>query len=137
MRFLLSLVLVISAAVACSGERSDRVVSHGCTCSPREPFATVVQIHGQPVERDPRSSLLQELRSRGLNRYQLDDGIRRLTALLCSPCDSWVHDTDSIEEMFPLEGLEDAHYAGCLRLVMKDGSILYGRTRPTECRSEH
>ena len=39
-----------------------------------------------------------------------------------------------LEEMFPLDRLDDAAGAVCMGLVLRDGTTVYGGTRPRACR---
>ena len=64
----------------------------------------------------------------------LDDELRFAIIDFCSPCGGWVADRMTIEEMFALERLDDAQSAVCMGLVLRDGTTVYGSTRPAACR---
>ena len=63
-----------------------------------------------------------------------DDELRLELTGFCQPCSDWVADRMTIEEMFPLDRLDDATSAVCMGLVLRDGSTVYGSTRPRTCR---
>jgi hypothetical protein len=63
-----------------------------------------------------------------------DDELRLQLSEFCQPCSAWVGDRMTIEDMFPLDRLDDAVSAVCMGLVLRDGSTLYGSTRPAACR---
>ena len=63
-----------------------------------------------------------------------DDELRLELVSFCEPCGDWVQDRVTIEELFPLQRLDDAAGAVCLGLVLRDGSTVYGDARPRACR---
>jgi hypothetical protein len=63
-----------------------------------------------------------------------DDELRLHVATFCQPCSDWVNDRATIEELFPLDRLDDAAGAVCLGLVLRDGTTAYGEARPGACR---
>ena len=63
-----------------------------------------------------------------------DDQLRLAVIDYCQPCGDWVKDRSTVEEMFPLDKLDDAADAVCLGLVLRNGKTLYGATRPKSCR---
>lgn len=63
-----------------------------------------------------------------------DDELRFAIIDFCQPCGGWVHDRMTMEEMFPLDRLDDAASAVCMGLVLRDGTTAYGSTRPKSCR---
>lgn len=63
-----------------------------------------------------------------------DDQLRLAVIDYCQPCGDWVKDRSTIEEMFPLDKLDDAADAVCLGLVLRSGKTLYGEARPKACR---
>ena len=63
-----------------------------------------------------------------------DDELRLHVATFCQPCSDWVNDRATIEQLFPLERLDDAAGAVCLGLVLRDGTTAYGEARPRACR---
>jgi hypothetical protein len=60
----------------------------------------------------------------------VDDEIRMAESLACQPCD-WVGDRLTVDEMVPMSRLDDAVGTACLGLVLRDGSTVYGRARPS------
>ena len=63
-----------------------------------------------------------------------DDELRLHVATFCQPCSDWVNDRATIEELFPLDRLDDAAGAVCLGLVLRDGTTAFGEARPRACR---
>ncbi len=63
-----------------------------------------------------------------------DDELRLELAGFCQPCSDWVGDRMTIEDMFPLDRLDDATGAVCMGLVLRDGTTVYGSARPRACR---
>ena len=63
-----------------------------------------------------------------------DDELRFQIIDFCQPCASWVDDRMTMEQMFPLDRSDQARTAVCMGLVLRDGSTIYGDTRPAACR---
>jgi hypothetical protein len=63
-----------------------------------------------------------------------DDQLRLELTDFCQPCSAWVADRLTVEEMFPLDRLDDATGAVCMGLVLRDGTTVYGSARPRACR---
>jgi len=63
-----------------------------------------------------------------------DDELRLEVSGFCQPCSDWIRDRMTIEELFPLDRLDDAANAVCLGLVLRDGTTVYGDARPRGCR---
>ncbi len=63
----------------------------------------------------------------------VDDELRFRIIDFCQPCASWVDDRMTMEQMFPLDRLDDARSAVCMGLVLRDGMTIYGDTRPRAC----
>jgi len=63
-----------------------------------------------------------------------DDELRLALASFCQPCGDWVGDRMTMEELFPLQRLDDAAGSVCLGLVLRDGTTVYGDARPRACR---
>jgi hypothetical protein len=63
----------------------------------------------------------------------IDDELRFVIIDFCQPCGGWVQDRMTMEEMFPLDRLDDATSAVCMGLVLRDGTTAYGSTRPRAC----
>ncbi len=64
----------------------------------------------------------------------LDDQLRFQILAMCQPCGGWVGDRLTMEEMFPLDRLDDAVDGVCMGLVLRDGTTAYGAARPRACR---
>ena len=64
----------------------------------------------------------------------VDDQLRVAIVDFCQPCAHWVADRLTIEEMFPLERLDEATRGVCMGLVLRDGTTVYGEARPRACR---
>lgn len=63
-----------------------------------------------------------------------DDELRLELTGFCQPCSDWVQDRLTIDDMFPLDRLDDAVAGVCMGLVMRDGTTVYGAARPRACR---
>jgi hypothetical protein len=63
-----------------------------------------------------------------------DDELRLELTGFCQPCSAWVQDRLTIEDMFPLDRLDDAAAGVCMGLVLRDGTTVYGNARPRACR---
>lgn len=64
----------------------------------------------------------------------VDDELRFTIASFCQPCGAWVGDAMRIDQMFPMDRLNEAVRGICLGLVLRDGTIAYGDARPPACR---
>lgn len=124
-------------AIGCSGKPAE---PETCTCVPRN----TGRIRG-PGGSDPLTgtSLLSALRrhaqdvrlSKNPRDIKIaDDELRFRIIDYCAPCEAWVDDRMTMEQMFPLDRLDDATGAVCMGLVLRDGSTRYGETRPGACR---
>jgi hypothetical protein len=130
--------LALPAAVACGGKPAEPAV---CTCTP----SNTGRITGQRAGEAPLTgeSLLAALHKHAqdvrLNKNPrdikvADDQLRFQIIDFCSPCESWVNDRMTMEQMFPLERLGEARSAVCMGLVLRDGTTAWGTTRPAACR---
>ncbi|TMQ13012.1 MAG: hypothetical protein E6J90_29620 [Deltaproteobacteria bacterium] len=63
-----------------------------------------------------------------------DDELRLELTGFCQPCSDWVEDRMTIEDMFPLDRLDDATGAVCMGLVLQGGATVYGAALPPACR---
>lgn len=63
-----------------------------------------------------------------------DDELRLQLTSFCDPCSDWIRDRLTIEDMFPLDRLDDAASGVCMGLVLRDGTTVYGDARPRGCR---
>jgi hypothetical protein len=107
--------LVALLLVACGSGTSD-----DCTCKPTH----------APSEQG--LELLRRHRAapkNGRDTKLIDDEARVQAANLCSPCNTWVGERARIDELYPLERLDDATAATCMGLVLRDGSTAFGASR--------
>ncbi len=132
MRYLAILVLVS----ACDSKPADSK----CTCTP-DNIGKVKGPHDEaPITGESLlAALRRHQRDVSLKRTPrdikiADDELRFRIIDFCQPCSDWVADRMTMEEMFPLERLDDATRAVCMGLVLRDGTTLYGSTRPAGCR---
>lgn len=133
MHVIACLVLVLGCS---KGEPGDG----SCTCTPGNVARAKSAGEAAPMT---GASLLAALRrhkqdvSLGKNPRDIkvvDDELRFRIIDFCQPCAGWVDDRMTMEQMFPLDRLDDAQSAVCMGLVLRDGSTVYGETRPTACR---
>jgi hypothetical protein len=131
------IALVFVFLIGCS-KQADAPTT--CTCTPGNTGRIRGAGGSEPLT---GSSLLAALRKHaqdvrlGKNPRDIkvaDDQLRFQIIDYCSPCEAWVDDRMTMEEMFPLDRLDDATGAVCMGLVLKDGSTVYGGTRPAVCR---
>jgi hypothetical protein len=111
-----------------------------CTCTPDNVGRVKGRHAAAPLTGD---TLLAALRTHvqdvRLNKERrdikiADDELRFQIIDYCQPCASWVEDRMTMEEMFPLDRIDDARTAVCMGFVLRDGSTIYGSTRPRACR---
>lgn len=129
-------VLAALLVIGCGGKAAE---PETCTCTP----TNTGRVRG-PGGSDPLTgtSLLAALR-RHAQDVRLgktprdikvaDDELRFQIIDFCSPCQAWVNDRMTMEEMFPLVRLDDATSAVCMGLVLGNGSTVYGEARPKAC----
>lgn len=122
--------------IGCSGKQAE---PETCTCTPGN-TGRVRKTGGEPLT---GTSLLAALRTHaqdvrlGKTPRDIkvaDDQLRFQIIDFCSPCEAWVNDRMTMEEMFPLDKLDDATGAVCMGLTLANGSTVYGETRPKACR---
>ena len=123
-----------------SGCAKDRPADGPCTCTPANRIRTKAVSEAQPLD---GAGLVARLRRHRddvrLNRNPRDikvqdDQLRFLVIELCQPCSEWVADRMTMEELFPLERLDQAVRATCMGLVLADGTTAWGAARPQNCR---
>ena len=131
-------IAVFALLIGCGSKATDE--PSACTCAPGNKGRIRGAGGAEPLT---GSSLLAALRKHAqdvrLNKTPrdikvADDELRFQIIDFCSPCEAWVNDRMTMEEMFPLDRLDDATSAVCMGLVLKDGSTAYGETRPRACR---
>jgi hypothetical protein len=131
--------ILLVALAACSTPASET-----CTCTPANTGQTTRQlVEGQPPGPVDGPAIVAALRRhramKAANRTPrdikvLDDELRFAVIDFCSPCGGWVADRMTMEDLFPLDRLDDARSAVCMGLVLRDGSTVYGSTRPAACK---
>jgi hypothetical protein len=137
-RLALALVAVLAAA-ACRSDRTTPADDPVCHCTPgnssRAKLADGTYLDGPALVgklRYHRQAVEQKRTPRDIKVF--DDELRLAIIGYCQPCSDWVQDRMTIEDMFPLQRLDDAASAVCLGLVLRDGTTVYGNTRPPACR---
>lgn len=132
----LRLALGVTVIAACGAPPAESTV---CSCTPgnlsrtKLPDGTVMD--GAVLLdklRGHRDAVRLERNARDVKIG--DDELRLALVNYCSPCGDWIKDRLTVEEMFPLERLDDAADAVCLGLVLRDGTTAYGKARPAACR---
>ena len=129
-------VALVLAFAACRGTPADDGV---CRCTPGNLSRTKLA-DGSTLD---SAALLGKLRRhrRDVEQHRtprdikvFDDELRLEIASFCQPCGDWIQDRMTIEDMFPLQWLDDAAGSVCLGLVLRDGTTAYGDARPRACR---
>jgi hypothetical protein len=135
-RPLVAIAALAAALVGCRGEPTDDGV---CRCTP-DNRARTRRVDGTSLD---GATLLARLRRHkrdvalqrpGRDVKLLDDELRLELTEFCQPCSDWVKDRLTIEDMFPLDRLDDAVAGVCMGLVLRDGTTAYGNARPRACR---
>jgi hypothetical protein len=138
MRYLqTALIIAVGTHVSsCGPEKRDSA----CKCRPNEGPGYVVECPDSAPncithEIDFLSMLKNRERS-GSSAKQLRYDQVHLSAVgdLCAPCRHWVPKDALMEDLFPLEHLSRAVKAKCLGFVLEDGTVVYGKAHPAECR---
>ena len=129
------IAIVLVAVAACHGSSEGP-----CQCTPENVSKTKRVDQASPIDSTGLLSLLRrhrDLASQNIQRRDIkmvDDEIRIATTSFCQPCGDWVGDRMTVDEMFPLQRLDEATGAVCLGLVLRDGSTAFGEGRPDACR---
>jgi len=125
-----------AALAACGGAPAEDAV---CRCTPgnasRTRLADGTTLDGAALLgklRRHRRDVEQHRTPRDIKVF--DDELRFEISNFCQPCGDWVKDRMTIEDMFPLQRLDDATGSVCLGLVLHDGTTIYGDARPRACR---
>jgi hypothetical protein len=133
---LLAIATLGAALAGCHGAPSD---DGACRCTPQNRSRTR-RADGSTLD---GATLLARLRRHkqdvalqrpGRDVKLLDDELRLELTEFCQPCSDWVTDRLTIEDMFPLDRLDDAAAGVCMGLVLRDGTTIYGSARPRACR---
>ncbi len=138
------LIAIVTLTLGCGRESDANKAPQACSCTPAEaPFRD--RIHGDEVLMGS-PALLNLVKTwqkqqaflgsegRDAQPSTREQYAMLVTRALCDPCRSWISDSDRLEAMFPLEFVDQATGAGCLFLLMPDGTRRYGQLRPLECR---
>jgi hypothetical protein len=130
------LAFVVFSLAACGGKPADAT----CTCTPGNSGKVKGPRDAEPMTGESLLAALRrhkqdvDLKKTPRDIKVTDDEVRFQIIDFCQPCADWVNDRMTMEEMFPLERLGDAKSAVCMGLVLRDGSTVYGSTRPPACR---
>jgi len=131
-----AVILAIAALAGCRGAPADDGV---CRCAPDNRSRTRLRdgdyLDGASLLaklRRHRSDVALQRPARDVKMF--DDELRLELTSFCQPCSDWVHDRMTIEDMFPLDRLDDAASGVCMGLVLRDGTTVYGSARPRVCR---
>lgn len=133
---LVATAALAAALVGCRGAPPD---DGACRCTPAN-RARTRRMDGTTLD---GATLLARLRRHqrdvalqrpGRDVKLLDDELRLELTEFCQPCSDWVKDRLTIEDMFPLDRLDDAAAGVCMGLVLRDGTTVYGNARPRACR---
>lgn len=112
-------LLACALLIACGGKADD-----DCTCRPAHaPSTQVLDLlhrHQRAVDGGQRN---------GRDTKLVDDEIRVQSANLCAPCNAWVGERAKVDELYPLDRLDDATAATCMGLQLHDGTIAFGAAR--------
>ncbi|HEX7844099.1 MAG TPA: hypothetical protein VF469_41775 [Kofleriaceae bacterium] len=132
----LPLPLVLALAFGCRGAPADDGV---CRCTPENRSAARLPDGSKLDSAALLGKLRRHKRDVSLQRPArdvkvFDDELRLELIGFCQPCSDWVKDRLTIEDMFPLDRLDDATGAVCMGLVLRDGTTAYGDARPRACR---
>lgn len=130
----------VRGGAGCGGDRRADDGEARCTCTPGNRGKIRAPGDAAPMDgpalvaalRRHRSDVRANKNPRDIK--VLDDELRFAIIDFCQPCGGWVDDRMTMEEMFPLERLDDATGAVCMGLVLRDGTTAYGETRPAACR---
>ena len=105
-----------------------------CTCVPNN-ASRVGGIDGAALLARLRRHVRDVAQHRNARDVKVDDDELRLAvANFCDPCNTWVTDRLTVDEMFPLARLDEAVEVVCLGLVMRDRTLAFGDARPRACR---
>jgi hypothetical protein len=129
--------IVVFLVLVCACE--SKPVDSKCTCTPENTGKVKGHDEGPMTGESLLAALRRHKRDVDLRRTPrdikiADDELRFRILDFCQPCSDWVQDRMTMEEMFPLDRLDDATRAVCMGLVLRDGTTIYGSTRPAACR---
>jgi hypothetical protein len=121
--------VVVVLVAACHGAPAS---SATCACTPGEASSIPGALDGEALLgrlRHHRADVAAGRNGRDVKMF--DDELRFAVADFCRPCGAWIKDTMRIDEMFPIDRLDDATRAVCMGLVLRDATTVYGSARPT------
>jgi hypothetical protein len=95
-----------------------------CTCTP-----SAAPDQGKTLSLVRKHRDLVAARAPNRDVKMVDDELRFQLVNLCSPCGAWVEDRMTVDEMLPLDRLDDATGVVCLGLALRDGTTAYGKAR--------
>lgn len=127
---------VLAALAGCRGAPAD---DGACRCTPENRSRAQLPEGGTLDGATLLAKLRRHKRDVALQRpgrdvKLFDDELRLELTSFCQPCSDWVKDRLTIEDMFPLDRLDDAVAGVCMGLVLRDGTTVYGNARPRACR---
>jgi hypothetical protein len=133
------LVLATAVAAAIAGCHDAPTDDGVCRCTPDNRSRTRLPgggfLDGATLLgklRRHRSDVALQRPARDVKMF--DDELRLELTGFCQPCSDWVKDRLTIEDMFPLDRLDDAAAGVCMGLVLRDGTTVFGSARPRACR---
>lgn len=124
-------LMAIALGLSACGSRKDET----CTCTPGNVASRPAPGGSAPLDGPSLVAALRRHKQDVANKRTprdikiFDDELRFAIIDFCSPCGSWVSDRHTMEEMFPLDRLDEATSAVCMGLVLRDGSTVYGSVR--------
>jgi len=134
-----ALAATAAALAALAGCRDAPADDGACRCTPENRSRTQLPEGGTLDGATLLAKLRRHKRDVALQRpgrdvKLFDDELRLELTGFCQPCSDWVKDRLTIEDMFPLDRLDDAVAGVCMGLVLRDGTTVYGNARPRACR---
>jgi hypothetical protein len=135
-RFCVLAALALAAGTGCRAAPADDGI---CRCTPQNRSRTRARDGGYLDSAGLLGKLRRHKRDVALHRPGrdvkiFDDELRLELTSFCQPCSDWVGDRMTIEDMFPLDRLDDATGSVCMGLILGDGTTVYGNARPPACR---
>lgn len=119
---------MLLSIAACHGAPATTAA---CACTPGEASTIPGAMDGEALLAKLRHHRAEVAAGRnGRDVKIFDDELRFAVADFCRPCGDWIKDTMRIDEMFPLDRLDDATRGVCMGLVLRDATIVYGTARP-------
>jgi len=130
-------VLILLSLAACQRGRTD---DGPCRCTPGNKSQVRGIDEAAPLDGTGLLAKLREHR-RLVGEHKnprdvkvFDDELRFAIANFCDPCNDWISDRMTIEELYPLSRLDEATGAVCLGFILRDSTMAFGDARPRNCR---